>query len=255
MTRDRISRGFIAALLAAVMLSGCTPPSRRQDFPAQGVEQRQPVMEREKASPALPQESGREKVQAEKPENSARAKTGLLPEDALPVQVRASALQPKAEGECYQLIPTLRAADPKKQRRCEPQCIPYVRCRSGINSCRLGLENGPLTWFACEQRHGNTAAVPLVGSVLILSANARRNMPTGHGLYVEDVVAEGEGVFRLLLSHTNFDRQCSLETRVAARFDQTRMAIDFLSGAWQPWGHGLQVAGFILGDRSASTSP
>jgi hypothetical protein len=134
-----------------------------------------------------------------------------------------------------------------KGKRCEPQCIPYVRCRSGIMSCRIGRENGPLTWFACEERRGNTAVVPEPGSVLILAANTRRKMPTGHGLYVEEVIETAPSLYKLILSHTNYDRRCSIETNIEAEFDRRQMTVDFLSGAWRAWGRDLAVAGFIRG--------
>lgn len=140
-----------------------------------------------------------------------------------------------------------------KNRRCEPQCIPYARCRSGIDSCRTGMENGPLTWFACEEQRGNTAAVPAAGSVLILASNPRRKMSTGHGLYVEAVEETAPASYRLILSHTNFDRRCSIETNIEARFDQRQMTVDFLSGAWRAWGQDLAVAGFILGSADEAT--
>lgn len=140
-----------------------------------------------------------------------------------------------------------------KGRRCEPQCIPYARCRSGIDSCRLGMGNGPLTWFACEEQRGKTAIVPAVGSVLILAANSRRKMPTGHGLYVEAVEETAPALYRLILSHTNFDRRCSIETNIEARFDQRQMTVDFVTGAWHAWGQDLAVAGFILGGDGEAT--
>lgn len=153
------------------------------------------------------------------------------------------------DGGCYEPL----RSEGGKNRRCEPQCIPYIRCRSGIDSCRIGIENGPLTWFACEERRGNTGLVPQPGSVLILAANARRKMPTGHGLYVEGVVETAPALYRLILSHTNYDRRCSLETNIEAQFDQRTMTVDFLSGAWRAWGQDLAVAGFIFGGAEPAT--
>lgn len=178
--------------------------------------------------------------------DSARPASGLqLPQG---VASPLSKLMPDDEG-CYELRP----AGTGKSRRCEPQCIPYIRCRSGIDSCRIGIENGPLTWFACESRRGNTGLAPQPGSVLILAANARRKMPTGHGLYVEEVIETAPSLYRLILSHTNYDRRCSIETNVEAHFDQRTMTVDFLSGAWRTWGRDLAVAGFILGDIDQAT--
>lgn len=155
------------------------------------------------------------------------------------------------EGGCYEPLRVTGG----KNRRCEPQCIPYIRCRSGIDSCRIGIENGPLTWFACEAQRGNTAPVPQPGSVLILAANSRRKMPTGHGLYVEDVIETAPSLYRLVLSHTNFDRRCSIETNIEATYDLRQRTVDFLSGAWQAWGQDLGVAGFILGREAEQTNP
>jgi len=147
--------------------------------------------------------------------------------------------------ECYHLRPASQKADGSKIR-CEPQCIPYVRCRSGINSCRLGYENGPLTWFACERKHGNTARRPTAGGVLVLAADNKHNNRTGHVLYIEEAVVEDETTFLLTLSHTNFDRHCSIETGIEARFHGSTMELDMLSGAWKNWARGLRVTGFIL---------
>ncbi|OGQ98080.1 MAG: hypothetical protein A2521_07175 [Deltaproteobacteria bacterium RIFOXYD12_FULL_57_12] len=130
--------------------------------------------------------------------------------------------------------------------RCEPQSIPYCRCRSDIDTCRLGHENGPLTWFACEEKRGNTSSEPRPGSILVLAANSRRGMPTGHTFYVEAVYPEGTSTYRLILSHTNHDRKCSLEIGTEALYDRTAMTLDMLTGAWKNWGRGLRLAGFIL---------
>ncbi len=149
---------------------------------------------------------------------------------------------PKTESaDCYRL----RGADSKKGGRCEPQSLPYARCRSGIMSCRIGKENGPLTWFACERKRGNTGNEPGPGSILVLAANKRRGMPTGHIMYVEEVLLLTPTTYKLILSHTNYDRKCSLETNIEALYDRAAMSLDIKTGAWQAWGHGLKLAGFI----------
>ncbi|HCC55398.1 MAG TPA: hypothetical protein DEQ20_10835 [Desulfobulbaceae bacterium] len=152
----------------------------------------------------------------------------------------------RATGECFQLRPGGMDSKKKKASRCEPQSLPFARCRSGINTCRLGHENGPLTWFACEQQNGNTSAVPQPGSILILAANNRRKMPTGHVAYVEKAVAQNATVYRLVFSHTNYDRKCSLETNIEATYNSAARTLDIHGGAWGAWGKGLPVAGFIL---------
>jgi hypothetical protein len=114
-------------------------------------------------------------------------------------------------------------------------------------SCRFSSETGPLTWFACERRRGNTTDEPAAGRVLILEANHRHRMPTGHVIYVEDAAPRGPGWYGLRISHTNYDRACSLETNVEAIFRGDAMTLDILTGAWRQWARGLRVAGFILG--------
>ncbi|OGR01633.1 MAG: hypothetical protein A2505_08975 [Deltaproteobacteria bacterium RIFOXYD12_FULL_55_16] len=152
----------------------------------------------------------------------------------------------RATGECFQLRLGTERSKKEKSGRCEPQSLPFARCRSGSATCRLGRENGPLTWFACEKQRGNTSAVPRPGSILILAANGRRKMPTGHVAYVEEVVAQNAAVYRIVFSHTNYDRRCSLETNIEATYDSAARTLDIHGGAWQAWGKGLPVAGFIL---------
>lgn len=166
-----------------------------------------------------------------------------LPEqDSGPEEFIASlASRGRATPECFQLRPGGKGA-----RRCEPQSLPFARCRSGIDSCRLGHENGPLTWFVCEKARGNTSLTPRSGSILILAANTRRKMPTGHVAYVEQASPQGGTVYRLVFSHTNYDRRCSLETNIEATYDSAARTLDIHGGAWQAWGKRLPVAGFIL---------
>jgi len=152
----------------------------------------------------------------------------------------------RATAECFQLRPGAVGRKGEKSRRCEPQSLPFARCRSGIDSCRLGYENGPLTWFACEQQRGNTSVDPQPGSILILGANNRRKMNTGHVAYVEEVVAQSATVYRVVFTHTNYDRRCSLESNIEATYDSAARTLDIHTGAWQAWGKGLPVAGFIL---------
>lgn len=154
--------------------------------------------------------------------------------------------QGRATAECFQLRPGGKSNKRGKSRRCEPQSLPFARCRSGIASCRSGHENGPLTWFACEKERGNTSLAPRAGSILILAANGRRKMPTGHVAYVEEVVAESPTSYRLTFTHTNYDRRCSLEANIEATYDSVARTLDIHGGAWQAWGKGLPVAGFIL---------
>ena len=154
--------------------------------------------------------------------------------------------QGSATAECFQLRPGGKGNKGRKVSRCEPQSLPFARCRSGIDSCRIGYENGPLTWFACEKQRGNTSLTPRPGSILILAANGRRKMPTGHVAYVEKVIAQSGTSYRLTFTHTNYDRRCSLESNIKATYDSAAQTLDIHDGAWGAWGKGLPVAGFIL---------
>lgn len=156
------------------------------------------------------------------------------------------AKQGRATGECFQLRPGGTSRKGAKAQRCEPQSLPFARCRSGIDSCRIGHENGPLTWFACEKQRGNTSLAPRSGSILILAANGRRKMPTGHVAYVEKVIVQSGTVYQLTFTHTNYDRKCSLESNIEATYDSAAQTLDIHGGAWGAWGKGLPVAGFIL---------
>lgn len=162
---------------------------------------------------------------------------------ALPTAPVSPAKVPQAKAaDCFHLRPI----GAKGSGRCEPQSLPYGRCRSGIMSCRLGKENGPLTWFACEQKRGKTGNDPRPGSILVLAANAGHAMPTGHIMYVEAVHPITPTTYKLILSHTNYDRKCSLETNIEAIYNRATMSLDLQSGAWKAWGRGLKLAGFIL---------
>ena len=159
--------------------------------------------------------------------------------------VKAKKCQPAASSDCYRLSPGAKKSS-RGAGRCEPQSLPYARCRSGIRTCNLGNENGPLTWFSCEKKAGNTSPDPKPESVLILGSINKHRMPTGHVLYVESVFPLTSSSAKLILSHTNFDRKCSKETKIEATYNRSAMTLDILSGAWKAWGHDLKVAGFVL---------
>jgi hypothetical protein len=145
----------------------------------------------------------------------------------------------KSSDQCYKKTPK------SKKSRCEPQCIPYARCRTGVDSCRLGRENNSLTWFACEKKRKSTTDEPGPGMVMILLANARRNMPTGHALVVEKATPQGKDAWLLIVSHANWDTHCGLETGAKVLYNRKTMKAAFLSGEWKDWASDLAVAGFI----------
>lgn len=130
--------------------------------------------------------------------------------------------------------------------RCEPQSVPYARCRSGIMSCRNNCDFGPVALFRCEQSMGNTQTTPKAGSIFILGDNSKHKMPTGHAYYVDEVEELGGGKWMLTLSHTNHDRRCSLEVQSKAVYDEPALRLDVKSGAWAAWGRNLKAEGFII---------
>lgn len=129
--------------------------------------------------------------------------------------------------------------------RCQPQSLIYARCRSGIDSCRLG-DTSPAQWFSCARKLGNTASLPASGAIMVLDVNARRKMYTGHPVFVEEVGRNGDGTWRLRISHTNYDRQCRLDQDSTVVFDPRGMTATFASGPWASWARDLKVLGFIL---------
>jgi len=129
--------------------------------------------------------------------------------------------------------------------RCQPQCVMYVRCRTGFATCRLG-DTSPVQWFACAAKNGATSPHPHIGSVLALAAHAGHNMPTGHLLYVEEAKKQGNGTWRLRTSHTNYDRKCHLDQDAMVLFDPKRMTASFETGPWARWAKDMKTLGFIL---------
>ena len=79
--------------------------------------------------------------------------------------------------ECYHLQPTASHKKKKKGRRCEPQSLPFARCRSGISSCGLGWNNGPLTWFACEKQQTTPPLFPETTVSLSLAPTSATTCP------------------------------------------------------------------------------
>lgn len=128
---------------------------------------------------------------------------------------------------------------------CQPQSLIYARCRTGITTCQLG-NTSPVQWSACARRNQAITSTPVAGSVIVLDANARRNMPTGHPAYVESAHLNPDGTWRLRISHTNYDRQCHLDLDANVTFFPRTMTASFESGPWAPWAKRMQVLGFII---------
>jgi len=143
-------------------------------------------------------------------------------------------------------LPCYRLAPHAAHGRCEPQSLPYARCRTGIMRCQGNCETSPIAWFRCEEKLGKTSTTPPPGqSVLILGDNAGHGMRTGHVMVVEKALSIGKGQWELTLSHTNYDRRCSIETDVLATYDESNRLLAMNSGHWKMWGNNLKALGFI----------
>nr|WP_321464716.1 hypothetical protein [uncultured Desulfobulbus sp.] len=128
---------------------------------------------------------------------------------------------------------------------CQPQSLIYARCRTGIDTCRLG-NTSPVQWFACAEKNGATSKMPVAGSVIVIDAHPKRRIHTGHPAYVEEARCNGDGTWSLRISHTNYDRKCHLDLDATVIFYPRTMTATFVSGHWSGWAKGLKVLGFIL---------
>lgn len=167
------------------------------------------------------------------------------PPSAALSDAQCQAVEPVEPGYCYS--PSYAGG-----ALCQPQCIPYARCRTGSTSCQLG-NTSPVQWFLCEQARGYTSAIPQPGSLMAIGINHRHHITTGHTLYVEEVCANADGTYKLRVSHSNYDRRCHLEEDALVHYDPNTMEADFLTGNWAPWGEDLPVQGFILQEPAPSS--
>ena len=129
--------------------------------------------------------------------------------------------------------------------RCEPQSLPYGRCRTGIMRCQGNCETSPIGWYKCEEKLGKTTGRPQGECILILGDNSRHGMKTGHVFVVEKANELGSGRWELTLSHTNHDRRCSIERGVLANYDEKAQMLAMKTGHWSAWGKDLKALGFI----------
>jgi len=130
--------------------------------------------------------------------------------------------------------------------RCEPQGLIYARCRSGNMSCRGNYELSPIGWYQCADKNGLTSQTPAGHAVMILGDNSHHKMKTGHVFYVERVAHKGGDKWELVLSHTNYDRLCHLETEAVGDYDARTKNLAMRSGQWKQWGKDLRALGFIV---------
>ncbi len=244
--RSACSLGLIAVLF--VFLAGCASPERQ---PAGS------------ASPSSPvRKTSRQQQPADQNLQSV-AQTVIPPAAAMspPCGECENRGQDGSRDGCFKLRPGRKVAyakvvkgkNGKKRKvattrtsRCQPQSLIYARCRTGIDSCRLG-NTSPIQWFACARRNGTTTSRPQAGSVVILAANKGHCMPTGHPAYVEEVCANKDGTWTLRLSHSNYDRRCHLDRDAKVIFSPKTMQARFITGPWSAWANDLKVLGFILG--------
>lgn len=150
--------------------------------------------------------------------------------------------------DCFKLQPGKTTKNSKGKTvtgRCQPQCIPYARCRSGIMTCRLG-DTSPVQWFQCARKNKATTSIPKAGSIMVIDVNARRKMSTGHLGYVEEACPNRDGTWTLRFSHTNYDRKCHLDLDAQVLFNPKTMTASFLSGHWKTWAKDLKILGFVL---------
>jgi len=261
MIRARRDRPLIRAVLAAcVALCAFAPLLAASSAMAEGEAAPQAAPAPKAPAPAAPAEakapaqkqakdgSGK-KAKAQPAKRAASKHRKQAQPEPLPEAALLDAPSPKAPDPaldkggptaCYRLRPQ------SIHGRCEPQSLPYARCRTGDMSCRGNHELSPIGWYRCADMLGKTRQTPSPGAVFILDDNFRHRMATGHVFVVEKVHDQGGGRFELTLSHTNHDRKCSIETHVLADYDQHAKNLSMKTGAWSRWGKRLKTLGFIV---------
>lgn len=227
---------LLSFLLACMTMTAC---SRRAPQPAQ------PPVPLEQ--PAAGLEAQPAPVPAPAPAPEARPEQAAQQEE--PPCLECDAVSPaKDRAGCFKLQPGAKSKNAKGKTvtgRCQPQCIPYARCRSGFMTCRLG-DTSPVQWFECARKSKATSAVPKAGSLMVIGVDKRHNMSTGHLGYVEEACPNADGTWTLRFSHTNYDRKCHLDLDAKVLFNPKTMRAAFLSGPWKTWARDLKILGFIL---------
>ena len=221
------------------MLSGCAKTVPQPSQPAR--------MQGESVT-NIPQTPPAEEIP--KPSAPPQAKPGPKPESAEePPCLECETVSPdQNRADCFKLKPGKTTKNSKGKTvtgRCQPQCIPYARCRSGIMTCRLG-DTSPVQWFQCARKNKATTSIPKAGSIMVIDVNARRKMSTGHLGYVEEACPNPDGTWTLRFSHTNYDRKCHLDLDAKVLFNPKTMTASFLSGHWKTWAKDLKILGFVL---------
>ncbi len=221
------------------MLFGCAKTVPQPSQPARMQSENVTNIPQAPLAAKIPKSSGAPQAKPEAKLQSSEESPCLECEAASPDQDRA---------DCFKLQPGKTTKNSKGKTvtgRCQPQCVPYVRCRSGIMTCRLG-DTGPVEWFECARKNKATTSIPKAGSIMVIDVNVRRKMPTGHLGYVEEGRPNADGTWTLRFSHTNFDRKCHLDLDAKVLFNPKTMTASFLSGPWKTWAKDLKISGFIL---------
>lgn len=236
--RRRTNATFILLTLTFLALTAC---SKTAPGPAQPAATIPPAAPHEASLP--PQNA----TAPSAPQTDSRPDTQQPTTDGTCLECE-SVTPDKDRGNCFKLQPgkTTRTKKGKTVTgRCQPQSVIYARCRSGINTCRLG-DTGPIEWFECARKNKNTTSVPKAGSIMVIGSEKRHKMTTGHVGYVEEACPNPDGTWTLRFTHTNYDRKCHLDQDAKVIFNPKTMRAAFLSGPWKPWAKDLKILGFIL---------
>jgi hypothetical protein len=232
----RLSATAVTVLVILLLLvSGCAKSVPQPPRPLQ------PPSDNATIAPETPP-AAQEQAPATKPE--AELNTSEEP----PCRECEAVTTKQNRADCYKLQPGKTTKTKKGKTvtgRCQPQCVPYARCRSGIMTCRLG-DTGPVEWFKCARKNKATTSIPKAGSIMVIDVNTRRKMSTGHLGYVEEVCPNPDGTWTLRFSHTNYDRKCHLDLDAKVLFNPKTMTATFVTGAWKAWAKDLKICGFIL---------
>lgn len=251
LSRYRSVQLLIFPILLLLVLAGCTA-TREQVAPTSCAK-----------APAAPKQASSQRKQIADDGHGHAARPDIPPEIDIPAPCGEcqSVDQEGQRDSCFSLrpgksTPCTRIVKGKNGRkrivkstrttRCQPQSLIYARCRTGIDTCRLG-DTSPVQWFACARKNGATISTPKAGSVIILAAKKGHCMPTGHPAYVEEVCPNKDGTWTLRLSHTNYDRRCHLDRDAKVIFCPKTMEARFVTGPWSAWANDLKVLGFIVG--------
>lgn len=127
---------------------------------------------------------------------------------------------------------------------CQPQCLLYARCRTGFQTCMLGNTTS-ISWATCARQNGTLSSSPVAGSALLL--DRRRNIRSGHVIYVEETCRLKSGNWLLRISHANYDGTCRLDLDSKALFFPKTGCLTVLTGPWKRWAADLRVLGFVTG--------